>query len=78
MGMVLELIDWRSEEIIYFFWTPPQEGYSENNKKINVFRFCKTRSRETRGESILELFPTTPTYQNPININLGPVLCKVS
>ena len=29
-------------------------------------------------ESILELFPTIPTYQNPINMNPGPVLCKVS
>ena len=46
--------------------------------KFMFLKFCKTRSRETRGESILELFPTTPTYQNPININLGPVLCKVS
>ena len=42
------------------------------------FRFCKTRSRETRGESTLELFPTLPTYQNPIKINPGPLLCKVS
>ena len=39
-------------------------------------RFCKTKSRETRGESILELFPTLPTYQNPINMNLGPISCK--
>ena len=23
-------------------------------------------------------FPATPTYQNPININPGPLLCKVS
>ena len=26
----------------------------------------------------LELFPTHPIYQNPININPGPLLCKVS
>ena len=41
-----------------------------------LLHFSKTRSRETRGESILELGPTTPTYQNPININSQPVLCK--
>ena len=32
-------------------------------------RFCGTRCREKKGESIQELFPTHPTYQNPIFIN---------
>ena len=52
--------------------------YRENNNKLMFLRFCGTRSRETRGESILELFPTIPTYQNRTNINSRLVLCKVS
>jgi len=40
--------------------------------------FCATRCRETNAESIQELFPTLPTYQNPINMNPRPLLCKVS
>ena len=43
-----------------------------------LLEFCETRSRETRGGWVLILFPTHPTYQNPININPGPLLCKVS
>ena len=55
----------------------PPIGILRKWEEINVFRFCKTRSRETWGESILELFPATPTYQNPINMNFRPVLCNV-
>jgi hypothetical protein len=40
--------------------------------------FCGTRCREKKPESIQELFPTHPTYQNPIFINPEPLLCKVS
>ena len=40
--------------------------------------FCGTRCREKKGESIQDLFPTHPTYQNPIFINPRPLLCKVS
>ena len=35
--------------------------------------FCGTRCREKKGESIQELFPTHPTYQNPILISRGPL-----
>ena len=38
--------------------------------------FCGTRCREKKGEPIQELFPTHPTYQNPICINPGPLLCQ--
>ena len=40
--------------------------------------FRGTRCREKKGESIQELFPTHPTYQNPIFMNPRPLLCKVS
>ena len=40
--------------------------------------FRGTRCREKKGGWIQELFPTHPTYQNPIFINPGPLLCKVS
>ena len=56
----------------------PHENIEKTKRKLMRLRFCGTRSRETRGESILELFPTLPTYQNPINIDPGPLLCKVS
>ena len=36
-------------------------------------RFCGTRCREKKAESIQELFPTHPTYQNPVNINFRPL-----
>jgi len=51
---------------------------SWNTRKFMFLEFCETRSRETRGEWVLILFPTHPTYQNPININPDPLLCKVS
>ena len=38
--------------------------------------FCGTRCREKKAESIQELFPTHPTYQNPIFINPGPLLVR--
>ena len=41
-------------------------------------RFCGTRCREKKGVWVQELFPTHPTYKNPILINPGPLLCKVS
>ena len=47
-------------------------------RKLMFLRFCKVRCRDNKGECVLELFPTLPTYQNPININPGPLLCKVS
>ena len=34
-------------------------------------------SRKKKPGSIQELFPTHPTYQNPIFINPRPLLCKV-
>ena len=40
--------------------------------------FCGTRCREKKGGWVQELFPTHPTYQNPIFINPRPLLCKVS
>ena len=40
--------------------------------------FCGTRYREKNGESIPKLFPTHPTYQNPIFMNPRILLCKVS
>ena len=41
-------------------------------------RFCATRCREKKRKRVQELFPTHPTYQNPINMNPRPLLCKVS
>ena len=76
MGMVLEFIAWRNKKTCDFLLDPM--GILKITRKLMCLRFCKTRSRETRGESILELFPTPPTYQNPINMNPGPLLCKVS
>jgi hypothetical protein len=56
MGMVLELIDWRSGEIFDFFCIPhpptPKRDIEKITRQLMCFRFCKTRSRETRGESI--------------------------
>ena len=33
---------------------------------------------QKKGGWVQELFPTHPTYQNPINMNPRPLLCKVS
>ena len=76
MGMVLEFIVGSYKRHVIDFG--PHGHIDKIRRQFMFLKFCKTRSRETRGESILELFPTTPTYQNPININPGPVLCKVS
>ena len=43
-------------------------------RKLMFLRFCKVRCRDNKGGWVLELFPTLPTYQNPININPGPLL----
>ena len=37
---------------------------------------CGTRCRETKAESIQELFPTHPTYQNPIFMNFRPLFSQ--
>ena len=50
----------------------------EKSRKLMFLRFCKVRCRENKRGWVLELFPTLPTYQNPINMNPGPLLCKVS
>ena len=62
--------------MLFFFG--PHGNIEKLRSKFMFLRFCKARSRETRGEFILELFPTIPTYQNRINMNPGPLLCKVS
>jgi hypothetical protein len=50
----------------------------EKSRKLMLLRFCKVRCREKNGGWVQELFPTHPTYQNPIYISPGPLLCKVS
>ena len=40
--------------------------------------FRSTNCREKKAESLQELFPIHPTYQNPIFKNPRPLLCKVS
>ena len=50
--------------------------YWEIKRKLKFLRFCKVRCRDNKGGWVLELFPTIPTYQNPINIR--QLLCKVS
>ena len=49
----------------------------EKSRKWMFLKFCKVRCREKKGGWVQELFPTHPTYQNPINMNPGPLLCKV-
>ena len=39
-------------------------------------RFCKVRCRDNKWGFVLELFPTLPTYQNPINMNPGHVYVR--
>ena len=38
--------------------------------------FCATRCREKNGKWVQELFPTHPTYQNPIFMNFRPLFGK--
>ena len=48
----------------------------KSRRKLFFLRFCKVRCRDNKGGWVLELFPTNPTYQNPINMNPGPVLLR--
>jgi len=73
----MELIDCRSGEIIDISWTPPKTNIEKLTRHCMFLRFCKVRCRENRWESVPELFPTTPTNQNPIWRPPGPRLCKV-
>ena len=56
----------------------PKKYRVRHSNKIMFLRFCKVRCREKKGGWVPELFPTIPTCQNPIIINSGPLLCKVS
>ena len=67
---------WVMKRLVTFLGLPG--NIDEITRQLMFLYFRKTRSRETRGQSILEWFPTTPTYLNPINMNIGSVLCKVS
>ena len=77
MGMVKKFIVYELQKDMRLF-LDTHGNIDEITRKLMFLHFRKTRSRETRGESIPELFPTTPTYQNPINMNFRPVLFKVS
>ena len=63
-------------------WTIKHASRTSNieksRRKLMFLRFCKVRCRDNKGGWVPELFSTLPTYQNPINMNPGPLLCKVS
>ena len=75
MGMVLELIVGSYKKTCDF--VGPQGNVDKISSNSMCLKFCETRSCETRGESILEVFPTTRTNQNPMNIHPGLVLCPI-
>jgi len=56
----------------------PHWNIEKLRRKLMFLRFCGTRCRDNKGGWVLILFPTHPTYQNPININFRPLLYKVS
>ena len=77
MSMVTKIIVYELyKDMLLLFG--PHGNMEKRTSKFMFLMFCKTRSRETRGESILELCSTIPTYHNPINMNPGPLLSKVS
>ena len=70
--------------IVYELWkdkwlfVDPQGNIEKIRRTLMYLRFCGTRSRDNKGGWVPELFTTLPTYQNPINMNPGQLLCKVS
>ena len=44
---------------------PPPWNIEKITRELMFLMFCKARSRETRGESILELFPPLPPTRIP-------------
>ena len=51
------------------FFGPP--NIEKLTRKLMFSGFVRPDGVKIRRESILELFPTIPTYQNPIIINPG-------